>query len=63
MTNKMDSIKNQFPSRYRNEQRKEEKAIQQLLAGGGRARREERNLLKRYIPFAVVQRNVSLEKF
>lgn len=39
VTNKMDSIKNQFHSCYRNEQRKEKKkkkkAIQQLSAGGG----------------------------
>lgn len=35
VTNKMDSVKNQFHSHYRNKQWKKEKKIQQLLGWGG----------------------------
>lgn len=62
VTNKMDSIKNQFHSCYRNEQRKGKKGNSTAFRGG-RAQREESNLLKRNIHFATVQRNVPLEKF
>lgn len=58
----MDSIKNQFHSCYRNEQSKGEKAIQQLLEGGGLQGRKE-TCSKRNTHFALVQWKVPLEKF
>lgn len=43
--------------------KKKKKEGNSTAFSGGRARREESNLLKRNIPVAVVQRNVTLEKF
>jgi len=56
----MDSIKNQFHLLW--EWAKERKKGNSMAFRGGRARREESNLLKRNILFAMVQRNDLLQR-